>query len=521
MSERPEFPAPNAEALAVGAVSPPDDDSPPELVAAVDLGSNSFHMKISRVVEGELQVVDRLREMVRLAAGLDATNHISGEAAGRALACLARFGQRLRDLPSASVRAVGTNTFRRARDEAEFLAAAESALGHPIEVIDGREEARLIYLGVSHGVAADERQRLVVDIGGGSTELIIGRHFTALHTESLYMGCVSSSLAHFADGRIRRAGMRAAEFDATQELEPIQAPYRTVGWEAAIGASGTIRAIDDVVRNQGWSAEGVTREGLRRLRETLIDLGRVEALERLGVEPARAAVFPGGVAILCAIFEALHIRRMAATESALRDGVLHDLIGRLQHHDVRDTTMRNLSRRFQVDIDQAARVERTALYLFRQVAKPWRLRRPRYQDWLSWAARLHEVGLDIAHNQYHKHGAYLLEHADLPGFSRQDKQALSVLVRAHRRKFPVDAFGMLGERRAERMMHLAILLRVAVVLRRGRTDAGSPGIVAEAGPGTLRLVFPPGWLEAHPLTLAELGHEADYLSVAGIKLRIN
>ena len=499
----------------------PDDGALPELVAAVDLGSNSFHMKVARVVGGELQVVDRMREMVRLAAGLDAANRVTGEAAERALGCLARFGQRLRELPSGSVRAVGTNTFRRARGGAELLAAAEGALGHPIEVIDGREEARLIYLGVSHGVAAGEGQRLVVDIGGGSTELIIGRRFSAMHTESLYMGCVSTSLAHFADGRIRRSGLRAAELDATQELEPIQARYRAVGWDVAIGASGTICAIDDLLRVKGWSSEGITREGLRRLRDALIDASRTDALTRLGVEPARAAVFPGGVAILNAIFEVLRIRRMTATESALRDGVLHDLIGRLEHHDVRDTTIRNLSRRFQVDTEQAQRVERTALYLLAQVAKAWRLRRPHYGDWLSWAARLHEVGLDIAHNQYHTHGAYLLEHGDLPGFSRQDKQALSVLVRAHRRKFPAGAFEMLGERRSERVMHLAIVLRIAVVLHRGRSDAGVPGIVAQAGPRVLRLAFPPGWLEAHPLAFAELGHEADYLSATGIKLRFH
>lgn len=521
VSERFRNPAAMPDLPAAGDAPPTDENGLPDLVAAVDLGSNSFHMKIARVVGGELQVVDRMREMVRLAAGLDAANRVTAGAAERALGCLSRFGQRLRELPSESVRAVGTNTFRRARDGTDFLSAAEDALGHSIEVIDGREEARLIYLGVSHGIAADERQRLVVDIGGGSTELIIGRHFSALHTESLYMGCVSSSIAHFGDGRIRRAGMRAAELDATAELEPIRARYRAVGWEAAVGASGTIRAIDDLLRARGWSAEGITREGLRRLRDALIDTSRVEALTRLGVEPDRAAVFPGGVAILGAIFEALRIRRMTATESALRDGVLYDLIGRLKHHDVRDTTIRNLSRRFQVDTEQAERVERTALYLLRQVAKAWRLRRPHYGDWLSWAARLHEVGLDIAHNQYHKHGAYLLEHGDLPGFSRQEKQALSVLVRAHRRKFPAGAFDLLGERWAERAMHLAIVLRVAVVLHRGRTDAGIPGIVAQASPRMLRLAFPPGWLDAHPLTFAELGHEAGYLSVTGIKLRFN
>ena len=521
MTGRSRISAPAAGAPAAPAARPPDEAAIPDFVAAVDLGSNSFHMKVARVVEGELQVVDRMREMVRLAAGLDAGNRITGEAAERAIRCLERFGQRLRDLPSANVRAVGTNTFRRARGSGAFLTEAESALGHPVEILDGREEARLIYLGVSHGIAADERQRLVVDIGGGSTELIIGRRFAPLHTESLYMGCVSLSLAHFAGGRIRRGSVRAAELEATQELDPIQAHYRKVGWDAAFGASGTVRAIDHAIRARGWSSEGITREALHRLRDALVDAGHVDALGGLGIEPARAAVFPGGVAILGAVFDILGIRHMNAAGGALREGVLYDLIGRFRHHDVRDTTIRNLSRRFQIDTEQAGRVERSALYLHRQVARGWRLRKPRYRDWLSWAARLHEVGLDIAHNQYHKHGAYLLEHADLPGFSRQDKQALSVLVRAHRRKFPSGVFEALVPRRAERMQHLAILLRVAVVLHRGRSGAGMPGIVADAGAGLLRLAFPPGWMEAHPLTCAELRQEAEYLSAARFKLRFH
>ena len=504
-------------ALAAG----PDEGAFPEFVAAVDLGSNSFHMKVARVVEGELQVVDRMREMVRLAAGLDEAKRITGEAAERAIHCLGRFGQRLRDLPSGNVRAVGTNTFRRARGSGAFLAEAERALGRPIEVLDGREEARLIYLGVSHGIAADERQRLVVDIGGGSTELIIGRGFTPLHTESLYMGCVSQSLTHFAGGRIRRGSMRAAELEATQELDPIRARYREVGWDAAFGASGTVRAIDRSIRERGWSRGGITRCALHRLRDALADAGHVDALGSLGVEADRAAVFPGGVAILCAVFDTLGIRQMSAAEGALREGVLYDLIGRFRHHDVRDATIRNLSRRFQIDTGQAARVERTALCLYRQVAKAWRLRKPRYRDWLSWAARLHEVGLDIAHNQYHKHGAYLLEHADLPGFSRQDKQALSVLVRAHRRKFPTGAFDALDPRRTQRVRHLAILLRVAVVLHRRRSGAGIPDLVADAGADLLHLAFPSGWREAHPLTSAGLDQEAEYLAAARFRLRFH
>ncbi len=488
----------------------------PEFLAAVDLGSNSFHMKIARVVDGELRVVDRLREMVRLAAGLDAENTLSAETRECAVSCLQRFGQRLCNLPSENVRAVGTNTLRRAHNASTFLARSEDALGHRIEIIAGREEARLIYIGVAHGTAHDHGQRLVVDIGGGSTELIIGRQFTPEHMESLYMGCVSSSLRYFADGKIRKKSFRDAQLAAERELEPIQARYKAVGWDEVIGASGTVRAVLGAIRSAGWGNDFITADGLTKLRDALIDAGDMRELPGMLAQPERAPVFPGGVAVLLGVFHALDLERMLVSNSALREGVLYDLLGRFGMEDVRETTIRYVSNRYQVDMEQGVRVEETALYLLGQAARSWRLQSERYRNALSWAARLHEIGLDIAHNEYHKHGGYLLVHADLPGFSRQEQELLAVLVRAHRRKFPVEVFSNLSGKVGDRARCLAIVLRIAVLLHRSRDTESLPAMLAHAEQDALKLAFPPGWMARHPLTQSGLEEEAGYLQAAGI-----
>ena len=493
---------------------------PPERVAAVDLGSNSFHMKVAHVVDGQLRVVDRMREMVRLAAGLDENDYLTEDTMGRAIDCLHRFGQGLRDVPPENVRVVGTNTLRRARNSGEFLTQAEKALGHTIEIIAGREGARLIYLGVAHSAEQDKQQRLVIDIGGGSTEVIIGKQFEPLRLESLYIGCVGLSGRFFHDGRIRRKHFRAAQLAAERELEPIQQHYREVGWEAAIGASGTIRTVESIVRDQQWSDHGITADALEKLKETLIEAGDVERLSILNEQSPRAAVFPGGVAILVATFKALGIKRMTTSDNALREGVLYDLLGRHGDEDVREVTIRNLSSRYRIDPEQAARVEKTALYLQGQVEKSWRLGKEKYGNLLGWAARLHEIGLDIAHAQYHKHGAYVLAHADLPGFSRQEQELLGVLVRSHRRKFPQEVFATLSGKHRGRARNLSILLRLAVLLHRSRTRRGLPGFVISADDNGLKLAFPPGWLADHPLTSSELEEEAGYLKGAGVRLTI-
>ncbi|MHB1240793.1 MAG: exopolyphosphatase, partial [Gammaproteobacteria bacterium] len=438
----------------------------PETVAAVDLGSNSFHMLVARLLDGQLSVVDRLHDMVRLAGGLDAERRITQEAAQRALACLERFGQRLRHMAPGSVRAVGTNTLRSARNAPEFLAAAEQALGHPIEVISGVEEARLVYAGVSHSVADDGSRRLAMDIGGGSTELIIGEHFEPVHMESLYMGCVTMSRAHFADGEITPKRWRRAELAARTELEPHVEAFRRLGWGDAIGASGTLRAILRAVLESGWSDAGITLPALRRLQEALLKAGHVGRIKLPGVSEARVPVFPGGVAVALATFEALGIERMRVSDGALREGLLFDLIGRHAQDDVRGRTVTNLASRYNVDLAQAQRVERTALDFLGQVAGTWSLDEDASERLLSWAARLHELGMGIAHSGYHKHGAYVLANADLAGFSRRDQQLLAAVVRAHRRKFPVAVLRELPAAWIQPATRLALILRLAVVVHR-------------------------------------------------------
>ena len=491
-----------------------------EVIAAVDLGSNSFHMKVARAVDGQLAVIDRMRDVVCLAAGLNERRSLRKKAYRRALETLERFGQRLRDIPSDNVRAVGTNTLRRARNSDAFLADAQTALGHPIEVISGREEARLIYLGVAHSSAQDAGRRLVVDIGGGSTELIIGEQFEALRTESLYMGCVGMSREFFPEGVIDARRMRQAELAARQELAGAEESYRRLGWDSAIGASGTVRNVWQVLHDQEWSRKGVTAKGMKKLRDALVQAGHAERLNLRGLQPERAPVFAGGVAILAAVFDALGVETMGCSDGALREGLLYDLIGRLGRLDVREATIEHLCGRYRAEEDQARRVAASAELLLERVADTWDLGEQRYAHLLQWAARLHEIGLDIAHGGYHRHGAYVLRNADLPGFSRQEQAEVAALVQVHRRKFDLRPFDALPRNHRSRLLLLAVLLRIAVLVHRGRQDVDLAGVCAEAGEGWLRLGFREDWLSEHPLTEADLALEKTYLEAANIELQV-
>ncbi|MCC7414102.1 MAG: exopolyphosphatase [Gammaproteobacteria bacterium] len=491
----------------------------PDTYTAVDLGSNSFHMVVARQAGGRLQVVDRMKEMVRLAGGLDAQSHLRGEVIERAIACLQRFGQRLADVPADNVCAVGTNTLRKARNRDEFLVRAQAALGHRIDIISGAEEARLIYLGVSHSIDGNGGRRLVMDIGGGSTEVILGRQFDPELLESLYIGCVGMSQEFFADGRIDAPRLRAARLAARQEFEHIEEPYRRIGWDSAIGASGTIIAVRDIVVRHGWCDEGITPAAIEALERALIAAGRVDALALDGLDPERAPVFPGGVAILAAAFESLGIDRMRASSGALREGLLYDLLGRLHDADVRERTVADLERRYDVDAEQADRVAATANALFEQVAPAWQLDPDDDGRLLRWAARLHEIGLCISHGQYHRHGDYLLRNLDLAGFTRGEQVTLATLVRAHRRKLPaLDSLGLPNDAQ-RRVRALIVLLRTAVVLHRSRARTALPPVIVEARESALKLRFPDGWLDAHPLSRADLAEEADYLKAIGFKLK--
>lgn len=491
--------------------------SNPDTIAAVDLGSNSFHLVVAQPQDGHLKVVDRLRDVIRLAAGFDAQNRLSDEVCDTALRCLDRFGQRIRHLPPGAVRAVGTNALRKARNSASFITRAEAALGHHIDIVSGYEEARLIYLGVSHGLQDDAELRLVIDIGGGSTEVITGRRFEPEIMESLHIGSVSMSVAHFRDGAIDARRMRAAEIIARQELEPIEEAISDARWQSAIGASGTMESVAAVLAHNGWAKDGITREGLLKLRAAMIAAGHVERLGDIGVPAERRPVFPGGVAILLGAFEELRIERMRVSDSALREGLLYDLMGRIEHEDVRERTVEHLMQRFGVDRSQVARVRATAVSFLKDIGTDWGLTTEEDALLLEWAADLHEIGNNVSHSQYHKHGAYLLHHLDMPGFARGDQDRLAVLVRAHRRKIPLTEFANLPQ--AETLMRLALLLRLAVVLHRARGAATPPEVHLKVEERGLKLSFPKDWLDAHPLTSADLAQEADYVKAAGYRLK--
>jgi exopolyphosphatase/guanosine-5'-triphosphate,3'-diphosphate pyrophosphatase len=491
----------------------------PNTVAAVDLGSNSFHMILARVRPQGLEILDRNKEMVRLGGGLDENGHINPETSARALACLRRFGEHLRGLPPEAVRVVGTNTLRRARASGDFLDAAAEALGHPVEVIAGPEEARLIYLGVAHDINEDGR-RLVVDIGGGSTECIVGEVFEPLEAHSLYMGCVGWTRRFFGGGQISARRMFTAELAAEAELEPIARTYRTLGWDRAIGASGTITAVEKVLVTQGWAQTGISAAGIQRLRDRLVELGHSECLAELGISEERRPVFVGGVAVLSGVFAALKIEHMAVSRGALKEGVLYDLLGRIRRDDIREHTVRALGARFAVDRKQAARVERTALHLLGQLPDDWAGDRTEATRLLKWSARLHELGLTLSWRRHQKHGAYLLEHADLPGFSLHGQRILATMVGGHRRTVNPESFAALGSRSAGSVLRLCLLLRLAVVLNRARSGRRIAPVELAARGTSLVMQFPQGWLRDHPLTAFDLDQEAHQLGRIGWELTV-
>ena len=493
-------------------------DTRPDVIAAVDLGSNSFHMVVARRSNGELTILDRIREMVRLGAGLDEDGRITEAAAEAALDCLARFRERLSALEAAQVRAVGTNTLRRARRRNAFMLRAQGALGHPIEVISGVEEARLVYLGAAHSLPSQAGRRLVVDIGGGSTELIVGEGYEALRLESLYMGCVSSSETFFPGGDISEAGFRGARLLARRELQPVRVPFRQLEWQQAVGTSGTIRATGRMLRLLGATGGEITRPGLDLLRERLLSAGHVQRHDLPGLSEQRAPVYPGGLAVLTEVFDALKIESMVPAEGALREGLLWDLVGRLIQEDARDRSVRGFQQRFHADREQAERVEASARALLEELAGPWSLQDPECAELLGWAARLHEVGLDIAHAQHQLHAAYLLRNADLAGFSFDQQRRLAALVGGHRRKVREDLLDGLQEPWSKRMPYLLAILRLAVLLHRSRRPKPPPPLQVEATRRKLKLAFPEGWLETHPLTLADLEQEARYLLALNLKL---
>lgn len=491
------------------------------LMAAVDLGSNSFHLAIARLDHGVIRITESLSEKVQLAAGLDNDNWLSEAAQLRALACLARFSQQLAGVEPKRLRIVATNALRVARNARDFVKRAEQILNHPIEIIAGREEARLIYVGVSQTLAG-QGKRLVVDIGGGSTEFIIGEHHEPLLTESLHMGCVSYTQRFFPDGQICPKALDNAITAAKQELASMAANYEDMGWDSAVGSSGTIKAVKTVVQQLGWaSSEGrITAESLRKLRERLLQYRDVRDVDLPGLKEDRKLIMPAGFAIISAVFESLNIDEMGYSDGALREGVLHDLLGRFQAGDIRGRTVQSLQMRYGVDVAYGERVAETALALYRQTENDLALR-DEDAALLQWAAQLHEVGKAISHTSFHKHGAYLLQHSDLSGFSQPEQEALALLVCHHRRRLRQEYCQQLISSGGLPLFRLCLIFRLAILLHHSRSKEALPRIRLSSDGQQFTLNFPRAWLDNHPLTRADLEQECAHFAEAGLTLIAN
>ena len=491
----------------------------PEIIAAVDLGSNSFHMIVGELRHGQLAIIDRIKETVRLAEGLSSSGDLSVDARQRALDCLSRFGERLRDMRAGSVRAAGTSTIRRAREDTSFMSEAEALLGHPIEVISGIEEARLVYKGVMHSLPPTDGMRLVTDIGGGSTEVILGQGATPTALESLHMGCVSMTERFFPDGVLSRERFNRARMAARLELRPVKAFFRGATGIEAIGTSGTILSTENVARELGLAEIGITLDTIETLIERVLMFDNISELSLKGLSDRRAQVWPGGLSILAELFTALRIDEMRISDGAVREGLLYDLLGRLHHEDARERTVRAMAARYQVDRQQAERVSVMALAILNQCTNEWGLGGDLAAKVLDWAARLHEIGLDISHDGYQRHGAYIAENADMPGFPRAEQRLLAALIGGQRHAVDITRLNLLPRSWRQTGLRLLVILRLAVLLNRSRSATEVPTPQMSVGDDELAIKFDGVWLAENPLTVADLEREQGYLAQIGYELK--
>ncbi len=498
-----------------------EQEEAPELVAAVDLGSNSFHMIVCSINKGQLKTIDRLKEMVRLASGLNHKNVLDEPTQQRALACLERFGHRIQNFPQNNVQIVGTNTLRTAKNAEQFLHKAEKAIGYPINIISGIEEARLIYQGVAHSLQSNANRRLVMDIGGGSTEYIIGTNSQPAQKESLRMGCVTVSNRFFADGKISAQRFQKAGIFVNQQLRSYKNLFNHKNWDEAIGASGSIRSIRKVLIATEWSAGGITLEGLEKLKKHVLNCKHISELDLPELDEERLPVFIGGLVILYATFKTLNIETMSVSDGALREGLIYDYLGAMFNNDVRSETVQLLSEQYHTETLQSERIKATIDNILIQLKPFLGAQTKVMQQYLSWAADLHEIGRNIAHSQYHKHGAYIIKHGDLAGFSQQNQNLLSTLVLAHRRKIPVKQIKNLPPPWNKSTIYMVIILRLAVIMLRNRSHTALPDFKISLEKKKVTLQFPAGWLDDAPLTQADLSLETDYLAKTSIDLHVS
>lgn len=489
-------------------------------VAALDIGSNSFHLVIARIVAGSVQILHRVKQKVRLAEGLDDNNILSDEAIERGLESLRVVAESLKGFEPDSVRIVATHTLRRARNAHQFIYAARGVLPYPIEVISGPEEARLIYSGVAH-TNHDEGQRLVTDIGGGSTEFVIGEGFDAKICRSLQMGCVSYTQRFFPNGELKAKAFQRAITAAEQELEMIADKYQRLGWTRCIGTSGTIKTLYALCQSDDTPHEQpVTLKALKGLMKQFVEAGHIDKLTHSAISEDRRAVIPGGLAILIGIFESLKIEELTFSTAALREGVLYQMEDELNHADIRERTAMSLAQRYDVDTEHAQRVLRTSLFLFDECASTWKLSNQDCRSMLGWSALLHEVGLQINSRGVQRHSAYILQHLDMPGFTQEEQSLLATLVRFHRKKIRSADIPEFYQFSNSTVFQMLALLRLGVLLNIKRQNEFVPDIAVTVKKSALTLSFPEGWLATKPIISADLLREQQYWLTLDLTLNI-
>ncbi|MGO2290769.1 guanosine-5'-triphosphate,3'-diphosphate diphosphatase [Pseudoalteromonas sp.] len=486
--------------------------------AVIDLGSNSFHMLIAKSIAGGLQTIGRVKRKVRLAAGLNNENVLSYEAMQRGWECLALFVERLQDIPKKNITIVATATLRLATNADVFKQKAEQILGHKINVISGELEARIIYKGVAHTSSCVGRQ-LVIDIGGASTEVVIGKGFSALHYKSLNIGCVTYLERYFKDYKLNEANYNAAIKAARLVIDDIAADYKIAGWEVASGASGTVQAIQEIMIAQNLS-DSLTLKKLQTIKAQSIEYQTINDLDLPGLSEERRLVFVSGLAILIALFESLEIERMGLAGGALREGVLYSMIPEFHNHDIRKRTVDAFMSRYHVDQKQADRVAELSLQLAEKVNEQWGIAAAEGLPLLKAVAQLHEVGLLIEYKQYQQHTAYILENTDMPGFSQSEHKLIVAIAKAHRADMQKGIFSELGNN-AELSQQITRLLRIAVILSMRRQNDVLPKLDLTVSNEALVLSFEGDWLKSHPLMASELQQEAKQQAKVGWKFIVS
>lgn len=492
----------------------------PDTLAAIDLGSNSFHLIVARLSNGTMQPLVQDKQIVRLADGLDENQELSEEAIERGLEVLRSFGETVKQLHPSNIRIVATYTLRRAKNRNQFVRAARKIFPLPVEIISGDEEARLIYQGIAHTTHA-EGKRLIVDIGGGSTEFVIGEHFDVLQLSSQPMGCINYTRAFFADGTITEDRFNQAETQAQQRLEIIDRRFCNTGWDIALGTSGTAKAIAQYAESQGLLEQGCFNlEALEKMKAQLVQAGHATEIE--GIDEPRKPVIAAGLSIMIAIFRQLGVEKMGIGDAALREGVLYDLTERMDHQDIRERTVNSLVVRYDIDQEQTRRVQQTADRLFRPCAHLFTEdQRDDLERTLGWAITLHEIGLHINRRGIQRHSKYIVENTEMPGFSDEEQKLLGLLVGSYRKRFQRKKFPDFSQYESDQIFILVMILRLSTLLNQRRLDDHIPDLAFGANNDAAQITFPINWLAERQLIKADLKSESEILETNNFELTVS